>query len=216
MQCDLLLCLVALWDDSELPQLQLLSKTFVMSHFMKHFLSDCRCFPAAVRSSFHSRPSLFFSPRLYLDFPFFVVLLNKDAQRFLRRSPQAPVGLGAVAPPAPLPLIAADAVPHPNASVELERWRWYQPLRPPRDSNADRKSNNSAKSRRSKYRRNVIFFTIRNQSSHLSVLLKFVPDCKKSRVAPLRRFVTRFHFLLSELFSYIFSEENVACLLPIL
>lgn len=79
------------------------------------------CFPSAVRAPFHS-PSSFFLPTACISlFFFFVVLLNKDVQRVLRRSPQALAGVGAVAPPAPLPLIAADAVAHLNVSVELER-----------------------------------------------------------------------------------------------
>lgn len=81
-------------------------------------------FPTAVRAPFLSLPPPFLSPGVGIlpDFLFFlVVLLNKDIQRVLRRSPQALAGVGAAAPPAPLPLIVADAVAHPNVSVESER-----------------------------------------------------------------------------------------------
>lgn len=50
----------------------------------------------------------------------------------------------------------------------------------------------------------------------LPILLTFVSDWEKSQVTPLRRFVTRFHFLLSGLFSDVFSEENVARLWSLL
>lgn len=66
----------------------------------------------------------------------FVMLLNKDVQRVLWRSPQAPVHFSAVALPAPLPLIAADAVAHLNVSVELECGRCYWPVSVPRGSNS--------------------------------------------------------------------------------
>lgn len=77
---------------------------------------------AVRRSCSFSLTLLFFCPLLVSHCSFsFVVLLNKDVQRVLRRSPRAPAGVGALAPPAPLPLIAADAAAHLNVSVELER-----------------------------------------------------------------------------------------------
>lgn len=125
-----LVALVFVARKALLFQLQwLLSETSAMRRSMKNVKPDpdfsyvtVSCFPSAVRAPFHSPSSFFFCPLLVSRCSFsFVVLLNKDVQRVLRRSPQAPAGVGAVAPPAPLPLIAADAAVHLNVSVELER-----------------------------------------------------------------------------------------------
>lgn len=79
--------------------------------------------PSCCSFSFLLSASSYFLPPVCISIFFFCPAAEQRCTKSFAALPTAPVGLGAVAPPAPLPLIAADAVPHPNVSVELERWR---------------------------------------------------------------------------------------------